>query len=191
MSENDVPARVLKCVCECAMLTHSHFCLSGRWYPPLWLDPLPLRGNRYCTACRTALSILHPMIPDTIPWNSFCLQSQHNANANQRNSFASGIDSRQRPRQKKKKPTLFSLPLFQICHCTEPHITKTKGILHNKNEKCPNLSKGKSQTCINLRASRISSTFFRYSVFFHIKRKYNLGNRCNGIIHHNVTTMSL
>lgn len=74
----------------------------------------------------------------------------------------------------RKSPMLFSLPLFQSCHRTEQHITKTKGFLHNKNEKYPNLSKCKSQAPINLSRPRISSTFFRYSVFIHTKPKYNL-----------------
>lgn len=74
-------------------------------------------------------------------------------------------------KKKKKKKMLLILLLFQSCHCTEPHTTKTKGILHDKNEKYPNLSKGKSQAPIKLSRSRISSILFQYSVFVPNKQK--------------------
>lgn len=65
------------------------------------------------TAWMTMFSILDLMLPDTIQCNSFCLQSLHNTNADHRNSFASGIDSSQRPRQKNpKQPKHCSAYLF-------------------------------------------------------------------------------
>lgn len=101
---------MLKCICAYVMPNHSRFCLSERWYPPFWLGPLPLQEELVAHSLDNHIQYSGSNVTryHTV---KFRLQSQHNTNANQRNSFASGIDSSQRPRQK-KNPKHCSAYLF-------------------------------------------------------------------------------